>query len=136
MLRDAKIEGLVIWGEAEEAGLILKQMRQMGMNQPVFGGSRLAYPRLLEIAGPAAEGLVVTSALDPTRKDPKWVAFRDAYRQKFHEEPIDYAASAFDGMNILIAAIEKDRPQSRAHHGCAARLPDEDLPGRGRHGLL
>ena len=107
MLRDAKVEGLVIWGEAEEAGLILKQMRQMGMTQPVFGGSRLAYPRLLEIAGPAAEGLVVTSALDPTRKDPKWVAFRDAYRQKFHEEPIDYAASAYDGMNILIAAIEK-----------------------------
>ncbi len=107
MLRDAKIEGLVIWGEAEEAGLILKQMRQMGMKQPVFGGSRLAYPRLLEIAGPAAEGLVVTSAMDPTRKDPKWVAFRDAYRQKFHEEPIDYAASAYDGMNILIAAIEK-----------------------------
>jgi len=107
MLRDAKIEGLVIWGEAEEAGLILKQMRHMGMNQPVFGGSRLAYPRLLELAGPAAEGLVVTSPLDPTRKDPKWVAFHDAYRQKFHDEPIDYAASAYDGANILIAAIEK-----------------------------
>ena len=75
MLTDAKVEGLVIWGEAEDAGLILKQMRQMGMNQPVFGGSRLAYARLLEIAGPAAEGLVVTSALDPTRTDPKWVAF-------------------------------------------------------------
>ena len=40
MLRDAKVEGVVIWGEAAEAGLILKQMRQMGMNQPVFGGSR------------------------------------------------------------------------------------------------
>ena len=35
------------------------------------------------------------------------MAFRDAYRQKFHEEPIDYAAYAYDGMNILIAAIEK-----------------------------
>ena len=97
----------MIWGEAAEAGLILKQMREMGMNQPVFGGSRMAHAPLLEIAGPAAEGLVVTSALDPTRKDPKWLAFRDAYRQKFNEEPIDYAAYAYDGMNILIAAIEK-----------------------------
>ena len=35
------------------------------------------------------------------------MAFRDAYRQKFNEEPIDYAAYAYDGMNILIAAIEK-----------------------------
>jgi branched-chain amino acid transport system substrate-binding protein len=31
MLRDAKLEGVVIWGEAAEAGLILKQMREMGM---------------------------------------------------------------------------------------------------------
>jgi branched-chain amino acid transport system substrate-binding protein len=107
MLRDAKVEGVVIWGEAAEAGLILKQMREMGMKQPVFGGSRIAYPQFLQIAGPAAEGVVLISALDPTRQDPKWQAFREAYLQKFHEDPIDYAAYAYDGMNILIAAIEK-----------------------------
>jgi ABC-type branched-subunit amino acid transport system substrate-binding protein len=107
MLRDTKVQGVTIWGEAAEAGLILKQMRAMGMHQPVFGGSRLACPQLLEIAGPAAEDLVVTSALNPTRTDPKWLAFRNAYRQKFHEEPTDYAAYAFDGMNILIEAIQK-----------------------------
>jgi ABC-type branched-subunit amino acid transport system substrate-binding protein len=107
LLRDAKVEGVIIWGEAAEAGLILKQMRAMGMKQPVFGSSRLAYPQLLETAGAAAEGLVVTTALDPTRTDPKWLAFRDAYLQKFHEQPIDYAAYSYDGMNVLIAAIEK-----------------------------
>lgn len=107
MLRDAKIDGLVIWGEATEAALILKQMRALGMNQPVFGGSRLAYQQLLDAAGPAAEGLVVTAALDPARQDPKWLAFREAYRQRFQEEPIDYAAYTYDGMNILLSAISK-----------------------------
>jgi branched-chain amino acid transport system substrate-binding protein len=107
MLRDAQLEGVVIWGEAAEAGLILKQMREMGMKQPVFGSSRLAYPQLLAIAGPAAEGLVVTSPLNPARTDSPWVAFLDAYRQKYHEDPIDYAAYAYDGMNMLMAAIEK-----------------------------
>jgi len=107
MLKNAKLEGVIIWGEAAEAGLILKQMRAMGMNQPVFGGSRLAYPQLLEVAGPAAEGTVVTTTLDPTRRDPKWLAFRDAYRKRFNEEPIDYSAYAYDGMSILVAAIER-----------------------------
>jgi len=107
MLRDAKIEGLIIWGEAAEAGLILKQMRALGMNQPVFGGSRLAYQQLLDIAGPAAEGMVMTTTFDPTRQDSKWLAFREAYRKRFNEEPIDYAAFAYDGMNILLAGIEK-----------------------------
>ena len=107
MLKNAKIEGVIIWGEAAEAGLILKQMRALGMNQPVFGGSRLAYPQLLEIAGPAAEGMVMTTTLDPTRQDAKWLAFRETYRKRFNEEPIDYAAYAYDGMNILTSAIEK-----------------------------
>ena len=56
MLRDAKVEGVVIWGEAAEAGLILKQMRAMGMKQPVFGGSRLAYPELLRNRRPRRRG--------------------------------------------------------------------------------
>ena len=107
MLQDAKVEGIVIWGEAPEAGLILKQMRAMGMKQPVFGGSRVAYPQTIDLAGPAADGLVCTTTLDPSRNDPKWVGFRDRYRQRFNEEPIDYAAFAYDGMNILIGAIEK-----------------------------
>jgi len=107
MLRDARVEGVIIWGEAPEAGLILKQMRALGMRQPVFGSSRTAYPQLLQAAGSAAEGYVSTATLDPSRSDPQWVAFRDAYRAKFHEEPIDYAAYSYDGMNMLIAAIEK-----------------------------
>jgi ABC-type branched-subunit amino acid transport system substrate-binding protein len=107
MLQDAKIDGLVIWGEYKEAGLILKQMRAMGMKQPVFGSSRTAYPQLLEIAGPAAEGYVVACAMDPTRPDPQWISFRDRYRQRYGEDPDPYAAHSYDGMRILIAAIEK-----------------------------
>jgi branched-chain amino acid transport system substrate-binding protein len=107
MLRDANIEGLVVWAEWPEAALILKQMRELGMKQPVFSSSRTAYPQLLEIAGPAAEGLVTACALDPAREDAKWTDFRGRYRQKYGEEPDAYAAYAYDGMNMLIAAIQK-----------------------------
>jgi ABC-type branched-subunit amino acid transport system substrate-binding protein len=107
MLQNAHIEGLVIWGEAPDAARILKQMRTMGMKQPVFGSSRMAYPALLEIAGSAAEGVVTTAPLDPTRTDPHWQEFRKKYYAKFNEEPDAYAAYAYDGMNILIGAIEK-----------------------------
>jgi len=107
MLQDARIDALVVWSEAAEAAQILKQMRALGMKQPVFAGSRVAYPELLDQAGPAAEGLVATAALDPTRQEEKWQAFREHYRQKFNEDPDPYAAYAYDGMNILIAAIQK-----------------------------
>jgi len=107
MLQDANVEGIVLWGEAPEAGLILKQMRAMGMKQPVFAGSRVAYQQTIDVAGPAAEGLICTTTFDPSRNDPKWREFRDRYRQRFNEEPIDYAAFAYDGINILTGAIEK-----------------------------
>ena len=107
MLQAAKIDGLVLWGEAPEAGRILKQMREMGMNQPVFGSSRTAYPQLLELAGPAAEGFVAACALDPTRNDPKWIAFREKFRRQFGEDPDPYAAYSYDGMNLLIDAIQQ-----------------------------
>jgi branched-chain amino acid transport system substrate-binding protein len=106
-LQDARIDALVVWGEATEAAQILRQMRAMGMKQLVFAGSRVAYPELLQQAGPAAEGLVATVALDSTRQEEKWQAFRKRYRQKFNEAPDPYAAYAYDGMNILMAAIQK-----------------------------
>jgi ABC-type branched-subunit amino acid transport system substrate-binding protein len=107
MLQNARVEGIAIWGEAPDAARILKQMRSMGMKQPVFGSSRMTYPALLEIAGSAAEGVVTTAPLDPTRTDPQWQEFRKKYHAKYHEEPDAYAAYAYDGMSILIGAIEK-----------------------------
>ncbi len=107
MLKNAHIDGLVIWGEAAEAGQILKQMREMGMKQPVFGASRLDYSALLEKAGTAAEGLVTTSALDESRTDAKWKEFQRKFSEKYGEEPDAYAAYAYDGMNMMVMAIEK-----------------------------
>ena len=106
MLQSARVDGVVIWGEAPEAALILKQMRAQGMKQPVFGSSRLCYPQLIESAGAAAEGLVTTVAMDPTRTDARWLDFQKAYSAKFNTQPDAYAAYAYDGMNLLIAAIE------------------------------
>jgi branched-chain amino acid transport system substrate-binding protein len=107
MLQNARVDGVVIWGEAAEAALILKQMRAIGMKQPVFGSSRMCYPQLIEAAGAAAEGLVTSAALDPGRNDSKWMQFVKDYRAKYNEEPDAYAAYGYDGMNILIGAVAK-----------------------------
>ncbi|MGB7729840.1 MAG: ABC transporter substrate-binding protein, partial [Candidatus Acidiferrum sp.] len=91
MLKNAHVDGVVIWGEVPEAARILTQMRAMGMKQPVFGPSRLCYPQMIEAAGPAAEGLVTTAVIDPTRDDALWRDFQKDYRVMFHEEPDAYA---------------------------------------------
>jgi branched-chain amino acid transport system substrate-binding protein len=106
-LKSSGIDGLVIWGDATQAGLIVKQMRAIGMQQPVFASSRACYPEVVKLAGAAAEGLVFISAIDPGRVDPAWQQFRQRFVARYHSEPDAYAAYAYDGMNILIDAIQK-----------------------------
>ena len=42
----------------------------------------------------------------PTRKDPLYVDFCGRFRERFHKAPETYAAHAFDGMNMLLWAIQ------------------------------
>jgi branched-chain amino acid transport system substrate-binding protein len=107
MLQGAKLDAVVIWGESREAGLILQQMRAAGMKQPAFGSSRTAYPETMAIAGEAAEGFVTTCPLDLSRSDARWLEFVRRYREQYHADPDAYATYAYDGMNILIGAVEK-----------------------------
>jgi len=107
MVETAKLDAVVIWGEAKEAGLILKQMRAAGMKQPVFGSSRTAYAETIAIAGEAAEGFVTTSPVDLSRTDARWVEFVQRYRAKYNAQPDAYAAYAYDGMNLLTGAVER-----------------------------
>jgi branched-chain amino acid transport system substrate-binding protein len=108
--RDAKIDGLVIWCRPAEGALILKQMRASGMQISAFGPSYLASPQLIALTGTAAEGFVATSVLNPTRSVKRWQDFEKTYRNRFGEYPDAYASYAYDGVNLIIAAIQKAGP--------------------------
>ena len=100
-------DAIVIWGNAKESALILQQIRELGMNQPVFGSDRMVNPEFLKIAGKLADGVVTTCQYNPDSDNPKLKAFKSNYTKRFGQEPDVFAAHAYDGMNILIAAIEK-----------------------------
>jgi len=105
-LRAAEVDAIVHWGDAADGARILNQMRAMGMTQPFFACDRCASDEFVRIAGKNAEGVVCTYPWNPTRRDPRLEAFRRAFRRRFGEEPETYAAHAFDGMNMLIWAIQ------------------------------
>ena len=105
-LRQANVEAIVHWGDAVDGAVILNQMRAMGMKHPYYACDRCLSDEFLEIAGDHAEGVVCTFPWDPTRKDPTYQAFRKAFEKRFGEQPETYASHAYDGMNMLIWAIQ------------------------------
>jgi ABC-type branched-subunit amino acid transport system substrate-binding protein len=102
---DSGADGIVLWGDAAPAGTILKQMREMGMKQRVFGSFRVLGDDLLRNAGDAAEGLEIVFPFDPTRDDPAWLAFNQRFEKRFHTRPDVFASLAYDTMNILLQAV-------------------------------
>jgi branched-chain amino acid transport system substrate-binding protein len=104
-IKSTKPDAILIWGNAKESGLIVKQIRELGMKQPVFGSDRMVNPEFLEIAGRYAEGVVTTCQYNPDANDPRLKAFKANYYKRFGQEPDVFAAHAYDGMNILIEAI-------------------------------
>ena len=100
-------DAILIWGNAKESALILNQIREKGMNQPVYGSDRMVNPEFLEISGNNAEGVITTCQYNPDADIPKLKAFKANYIKRFGQEPDVFAAHAYDGMNIIIEAVHK-----------------------------
>lgn len=106
-IADTPAEAIVIWGNAREIGAIINQMREMGMNQAVFGSDRIVSDEFLAIAGENANGVVTTYPYNPTLDNPDLQAFNARYMERFNMKPDVFAAHAYDGMNIIVEAIQK-----------------------------
>ena len=105
-LQEANVQAIVHWGDAQEGALILNQMRQIGMEHPYFACDRCLSDEFVKLAGANADSVICTSPWDPTRTDTKYTAFRERFQQRFGQEAETYAAHAYDGMNMIIWAIQ------------------------------
>jgi len=100
-------DGVMVWANAKESALILKQMREMGMKQEIFFSDRIVSPEFLQVAGKYADGVVSTCQYNPNSNNPKLKDFKANYLKRFGIEADVFAVHAYDGMNLLIAAIQK-----------------------------
>ena len=105
IIRDSRADAIVLWANEDEAAEILKQMHELGMHQRVFGSYRALGDELLAKAGSAADGFEAVFPYDPSRTDPAWLGFNERYAAQYHEKPEQFAALAYDAMNVLLKAI-------------------------------
>lgn len=106
-IRALNPEAVMTYGNARESALILKQMREMGMDQWFIGSDRMVNPEFKEIVGKDHFYKVIAGyPYNPTSQDEKYIEFCNVYREKHGELPETYAAHAYDGMNMVIEAIE------------------------------
>jgi branched-chain amino acid transport system substrate-binding protein len=96
---------LFYWGGVHTAGgLILRQMREQGVNAIFMSGDGIASDEFAAIAGPAAEGVLMTFAPDP-QKRPEVKPIVDKFLAKNYK-PEAYTLYSYATVQVLKQAIE------------------------------
>ncbi len=113
-IKEKKPELIYFGGIYPEAGLLVKQAKELGLNVPLMSGDGTIDPKFIEIAGPkAAEGTYLTFSPD-AKKIPTAKKFVEDYEKKFGELG-PYSIYAYDAANIMLSAIkEANSTESRA----------------------
>ena len=111
-LKAQNAEGLYFGGVVTEAGIVSKQMKDIGLNIPMYGISGLYDPKFIDIAGPAGEGTV--AGVRQEQENPKSVAMRAAYAaHKFNEPLTGYSLLAFDAVGVIAEVLRQQGPANK-----------------------
>jgi branched-chain amino acid transport system substrate-binding protein len=93
-----------------DAGAIAIQMRKANFKPVLMGSSILRTEKIIEMAGPAVEGMKAITNVTST-------VFLDDYRERWNKEPhSDHCGLAYDALTLLADAIERagfDRSEIR-----------------------
>jgi branched-chain amino acid transport system substrate-binding protein len=96
---------LVYWGGLfTEGGLLVRQMRDQGVNAVLMGGDGITSDEFAAIGGPGVEGTLMTYGPDP-RKRPEAKPIVDKFRAK-NFEPEAYTLYSYAAVQIIKAAAE------------------------------
>ncbi|MBI3039853.1 ABC transporter substrate-binding protein [bacterium] len=104
-IRGSNPDGILVWGLFKESALIVRQIREMGIAVPIFGGDGMAVKDFLFLAGPSGDGVVLTFPFIPSNGGEKARDFVTKYKRAFGTEPDSFAAHAYDAFMILSHAL-------------------------------
>jgi branched-chain amino acid transport system substrate-binding protein len=103
-LKQANVDVVYFGGLHTEAGLIIRQMRDQGLNAPMMSGDGIVSSEFVSIAGPGAEGTLMTFSPDP-RKNPNAKEAVEKFRKKGFE-PEAYTLYSYAAVEVYKQAAE------------------------------
>lgn len=104
-LKQAKTDVVYFGGLHPEAGLIVRQMHDQGLNVPLMSGDGITDKEFAQIAGPGADGTLMTFSPD-ARKNPNAKDVVAAFKAK-NIDPEAYTLYSYAAFQILKAAMEE-----------------------------
>jgi branched-chain amino acid transport system substrate-binding protein len=105
-VKGQQFDAIYLPGYYQEAGLIIKAARGLGITAPVMGGDGFDSPDLLKLGGAAAlNDVYFTNHYSSLDKDPKVVSFIAGFKAKYNEDPNAFHALGYDTAKFVADAI-------------------------------
>ena len=107
-IKNADFDVLFIPGYYTEAGLIIKQARELGIDQPIIGADGFGDEKMVQTAGAENVSDVYYTGHFSTKApaNDKVEPFVEAFKAKYSKEPSAFNALAYDAVYMIKQAIE------------------------------
>ena len=112
-LRSGNPQGIFFGGRYPEAGLILKEMRRLGLKLLFCSGDGARTPGLFDVAGQSADGAYLTMAGAPVETLPEARTFIADYRARWGhdgEGPRPFDHYGYEAAQIVLEALASAGP--------------------------
>lgn len=101
---ESQIDAIFLPTYPEEGGLLLRQIKEARIVQPIFGGDTWANDLLVKVAGQAADGVRFLAPMQ--YEGPEMSEFLAKYKSKYGLEPDLPASAGYDSMKVILYAVD------------------------------
>jgi branched-chain amino acid transport system substrate-binding protein len=123
-MRDANPTGLILEAYYADAAVIARQVRELGLKQPIAAVGSVYSPKLMELGGDAVNGIYTQSNFFPGDPRQEVQTFVAAFQQKYGRAPDGFNATAYDTMNLVAALVKQFGATREAMHDGLAKIKD------------
>ncbi len=125
--KEANPEVIFTSGYYNEAALVSRQAKALGIKAQILGEEGFDSPKFLEIGGDAAEGVIFVCLLNRDDPRPEVQNFLKKYKQAYGMDSEMCATTSYDAFMIIAKAIERSEPKPEAIRQAIATM--KDIPG-------
>jgi branched-chain amino acid transport system substrate-binding protein len=118
-MKEAHVALIYLGGYHPEAGLLVRQAREQGLNAPLMAGDALATDEFWTITGPAGEGSLMTFPPEPRNMPTAQAVVKEFRAQGYEPEGytlFTYAAMQVYAQAVALAKSDKLDDVSKAMH--------------------
>jgi branched-chain amino acid transport system substrate-binding protein len=112
-IKAEKPDVIYVPGYYNEVALLARQLKELGMKQPLLGGDGWSSPDLFKIAKEAMNGHYFSNHYTTESTDPKTVEFVKNFKNKYDADADVMAALGYDAAYMMFQAISEASKDSK-----------------------